>query len=39
MILDMARTTRMAHQDFDSAAIYDWMVLGLSTGVRRVEYA
>ena len=39
MIWDMARTTRKAHQDSDSAAIYDWMVLGLSTGARRVEYA
>ena len=39
MILAMARTTCMAHQDSDSAAIYDWMVLGLSTGARWVEYA
>ena len=39
MILDMACTTRMAHQDSDSATIYDWMVLSLSTGARRVEYA
>ena len=39
MILDMARTICTAHQDSDSAAIYDWMVLGLSKGTRRVEYA
>ena len=39
MIWDMARTTRKAHPNSDSAAIYDWMVLGLSTGARRVEYA
>ena len=39
MIWDMAHTTRTAHQDSDSAAIYDWMVLGLSTGARRGEYA
>ena len=30
---------RMAHQDSDSVAIYDWLFLGLSTGARRVEYA
>ena len=35
----MACNTRMAHQDSDSVAIYDWLVLGLSTGARRVEYA
>ena len=39
MIWDMARMTRNAHPDSDSATIYDWMVLGLSTGARRVEYA
>ena len=38
-ILDMACNTRMTHHDSDSVAIYDWLVLGLSTGARRVEYA
>ena len=35
----MACNTRMAHQDSDSVAIYDWLVIGLSTGARRFEYA
>ena len=39
MICDVARKARRAHQDSDLTAIYDWLVLGLSAGVRQVEYA
>ena len=39
MICDIAFTTHLIHQDSDPAMIYDWLVLGLSTGARWVEYA
>ena len=39
MICVIAHMARRAHQDSDLTAIYDWLVLGLSTGVQRVEYA
>ena len=39
MIYNIAHTTHWAHHDSDIAAIFDWLVLGLSTGVRRVKYA
>ena len=39
MMCDVARMVHRAHQDFDPAAIYDWLVRGLSTRVRRVKYA
>ena len=39
MMCDVARMVHQAHQDFDPAAIYDGLVRGLSTRVRRVKYA
>ena len=39
MLCDIARTARGSQHDSELAAIYDWLVLGLSTGIRRVEYA